>query len=131
MEIGGVNKQALPSSQSAPQRVDPPVSSGSVKTELSREAAVQQIEEISPVRFEPSAGARDRAALEAAMQRTVERRMEIDENSRDVVFRARDQRTGEVVTQIPTEQTLKLRAYLRETTASQGGSISTPRSVIG
>jgi hypothetical protein len=117
MDFGGVNKPAAPTSQSALQRVDAPVSSGFAKTELPKEATVQPVEAISPVRFEPSAGSDRRAALDAIMQRAVEHKMEADDRTRDLVFRAVNEKTGEVMLQLPNEQALKLRAYLQETTA--------------
>lgn len=117
MDIGGVNRPAETSSQATFQRVDPPASSGFARTELSRVAAVQPVEEISPVRFEPSDGANQRAALDSMMQRAVERSVGIDERTKNVVFRMTDEGTGEVMMQLPSEQALKLRAYLRETAA--------------
>ncbi|HSP26002.1 MAG TPA: flagellar protein FlaG [Saliniramus sp.] len=122
MDVGGVNRPAVTSSQAVSQRVDPPVASGFARTELSREASVQPVEEASAVRFEPSEGSRERAALDAAMQRVVERSMEVDDRTRNVVFRAVDEKSGEVMLQLPSEQALKLRAYLRETTASVDGA---------
>jgi hypothetical protein len=117
MELGGVNKPAVPSSQSALQRVDSPASAGFAKTQLPKEATVQPVEEISPVRFEPSAGSDRRAELDMLMQRAVERTMDTDERTRDLVFRAVNEKTGEVMMQLPSEQALKLRAYLQESTA--------------
>jgi uncharacterized FlaG/YvyC family protein len=118
MDVGGVNRPAVTSSQAMSQRVDPPAASGFARTELSRGASVQPVEEISAVRFEPSEGSRERAALDAVMQRVVERSVEIDDRTKNVVFRAINERTGEVMMQLPSEQALKLRAYLRESTAN-------------
>jgi hypothetical protein len=120
MEFTGVNKTAPPSSQAAVQRSDPPMASGAVRTDLGKDSAVQQIEEGSGVNFDLSRGSQQRAALEAVMQRAVERRMDIDDMTKNVVFKALDEKTGDIVTQIPSEQALKLRAYLRESTALPG-----------
>lgn len=132
MEVGGVNRPAVTSSQATFQRMDPPASSGFTRTELPRVASVQPVEEISPVRFEPSEGSSRRAALDAMMQRAVERSVAIDDRTRNVVFRMTDAGTGEVMMQLPSEQALKLRAYLRETTANleKAGAASTLRTVI-
>jgi uncharacterized FlaG/YvyC family protein len=127
MDVGGVNRPAVTSSQAVSQRVDPPAASGFARTELSRVASVQPVEEISAVRFEPSEGSRERAALDAAMQRVVERSIEVDDRTKNVVFRAVNERTGEVMLQLPSEQALKLRAYLRETTA-RVGDVDEPKS---
>ena len=72
------------------------------------------------VNFDLSNGSQQRAALEAVMKRAIDRRMDIDEATRNVVFKALDEKTGDVITQIPSEQALKLRAYLRESTALPG-----------
>jgi hypothetical protein len=122
MDVGGVNKPAVTSAQATFQRVDPPASSGFTRTELSRDASVQPVEQIAPVRFEPSDGSGQRAALDAMMQRAVERTTGVDERTKNVVFRTIDEGTGEVMMQLPSEQALKLRAYLRETTANVGNT---------
>ena len=115
MDVGGVNKPAVTSAQATFQRVDTPASSGFTRTELPRDASVQPVEQIAPVRFEPSDGSGQRAALDAMMQRAVEKSVEVDDRTRNVVFRSVDGKTGEVMMQLPSEQALKLRAYLRET----------------
>jgi len=120
MEFTGVNKTAPPSSQVAVQRSDPPMSSGAVQTDLGKDSSVQQIDEGAGVNFDLSNGSQQRAALEAVMKRAIDRRMDIDEATRNVVFKALDEKTGDVITQIPSEQALKLRAYLRESTALPG-----------
>lgn len=113
MEFGGVTKTLPPSSQNPATRVDQAAASVVTKTEAPPEATVQRIRETAAVRLETTSASRDLAALEQAMQKAVNRRLELDDESRSLVFTARDARSGEVVTQIPTEQTLKLRAYLR------------------
>lgn len=118
MEVGGVNRPAVTSSQATLQRVDPPASSGFARTQLSRDESVQPVEKSSAVRFEPSEGSRERAALDSMMQRAIQRTVDIDERTRNVVFRATNERTGQILMQLPSEQALKLRAYLRETTAA-------------
>jgi uncharacterized FlaG/YvyC family protein len=114
MDVGGVNRPAVTSAQATFQRVDPPASSGLARTELSRDASVQPVERISAVRFEPSEGSGQRAALESAIQRAVEKSVEVDDRTKNVVFRSVDGKTGEVMMQLPSEEALKLRAYLRE-----------------
>lgn len=85
MEFTGVNKTAPPSSQAAVQRSDPPMASGAVRTDLGKDSSVQQIEEGAGVNFDLSKGSQQRAALEAVMQRAIDRRMDIDEATRNVV----------------------------------------------
>lgn len=124
MDFGAVNKALPTSAQNAVVRLDQTTASTVARTELPPEATVQRIRETAAVRLETSSAARDLAAIEQALQRAVDRKLEVDDQTRSLVFRARDARSGEVVTQIPTEQTLKLRAYLRksaDTGAQDGG----------
>src|SRR5215210_7037767 len=59
-----------------------------------------------------------RAAIEAAAQ-DLRQQVIIDPETRDIVFQAVDERTGEVVRQVPDEMLLRLRAYVREISAKQ------------
>lgn len=113
MDFGGVNKPLPASAQNAVVRVEQTNASSVTRTELAPEATVQRIRETAAVRLETSGAARELAAVEMALQRAVDRRMEVHDETRSLVFTARDARSGEIVTQIPTEETLKLRAYLR------------------
>lgn len=124
MDFGAVNKALPTTAQNAVVRLDQTTASTATRTELPPEATVQRIRETAAVRLETSSASRDLAAIEQALQRAVDRKLEVDDQTRSLVFRARDARSGEVVTQIPTEQTLKLRAYLRkaaDTGAQDGG----------
>ncbi|MCG6122303.1 MAG: flagellar protein FlaG [Microvirga sp.] len=113
MDFGGVSKPIPASAQNAVMRMDQTTASSMARTELPPEATVQRVRETAAVRLDTSSSARELAAVDQAMQRAVQRRLEIDDKTQDLVYRARDARSGEVVTQIPTEETLKLRAYLR------------------
>jgi hypothetical protein len=95
-----------------------PVTADEVETELPPTIAVRQIAETEAVRFEPSGGAGTRAAIEAAAQ-DLRQQVIIDPETRDIVFQAVDERTGEVVRQVPDEMLLRLRAYVREISVKQ------------
>lgn len=112
MEIGGIAKTSAPATR--PARADALQSAGAVTSELPPEAAVQQAGEAEPMRFEASRERAARAALDAVVQDMIQRRLEIDPKTREVVFQAVDRETGEVVRQIPEEAMLKIRAYARE-----------------
>jgi hypothetical protein len=98
----------------ATPRADVTASYRAVPTQLPPEATVQQVSPIEAVRFEPSDDVERRAAMEAVLQRAVQRSLELDEPTKTLVYRTTDMRTGEVVAQLPSEQILRLRAYLRE-----------------
>lgn len=115
MDFSNVAKPPAGAPVATVQRADPAGPSRPVaKTELSPDKAVSQVAPPDAVKLDTSPGAADRAALEAVIARALEKRLEVDASSKAVVFRAEDPKTGEVVDQIPSEQALKLRAYLRE-----------------
>jgi len=128
MDIGSVNRPAGPSSVHAPQRADALVSSGAVKTDLPAEAAVQQVQEAAAVRFEPRDGVQARATLDEAMRDAIRRRIVVDQKNREVIHQTVDERTGEVIRQIPEEVFLRLRAYAR---AVRAGAESRPERKDG
>jgi len=127
MDIGSVNRPAGPSSVHAPQRADALVSSGAVKTDLPAEAAVQQVQEAAAVRFEPHDGVQARATLDEAMRDAIRRRIVVDQKNREVIHQTVDERTGEVIRQIPEKALLRLRAYARAAHAATE-SLSGPES---
>jgi FlaG protein len=114
MDTGSIAKPAPISAYSAPHRVDTLAASGAVRTELPPEASVQQVSEAEAVRFEPSDGARDRAALDAALRDLIDRRIMIEPKTREVVYQTIDRESGEVIRQLPDQAMLRLRAYSRE-----------------
>ena len=114
MDTGSIARPAPISAHNAPHRADTLAAAGAVKTELPPEASVQQIGEAEPVRFEPSDGARDRAALDAALREVIDRRIMIEPVTREVVYQTIDRESGEVIRQLPDQAMLRLRAYGRE-----------------
>ena len=114
MDTGSIAKPAAVAALNAPQRVNTPASAGAVKTELAPEASVQQVSEAAVVRFDPSNGAQARAALDAAIRDLVERHIEIEPKTREVVYQTVDKESGEVIRQFPDQALLRIRAYARE-----------------
>jgi flagellar protein FlaG len=114
MDTGSIAKPAAVAAPNAPQRVNMPASAGAVKTELAPEASVQQVPEAAAVRFDPSNGAQARAALDAAIRDVIERHIEIEPKTREVVYQTVDTESGEVIRQVPDQALLRLRAYARE-----------------
>jgi flagellar protein FlaG len=114
MEVGSIARTPAPSAANAPQRADTLVSAGAVKTELKPEAAVQQVREVEPVRFDPTNETAARAALDQVIRETISRRIVLEPKTREVIFQTVNEETGEVVRQVPDEALLRLRAYARE-----------------
>ena len=114
MEIGSTLKPNAPTASNLPQRTETFTTSGATKTELPPEASVQQVAQSEAVRVDLTDGAAARAAVERALRETIERRIEIDPKTREVVYQTVDRQSGEVVRQVPDQALLRLRAYARE-----------------
>lgn len=112
MEIGSTIRSSAPPASNAPQRTETFTTAGAAKTELAPEASVQPVSEA--VRVDLTDGAAARAAVERTLRETIERRIEIDPKTREVVYQTVDRQTGEVVRQVPDQALLRLRAYARE-----------------
>lgn len=114
MEIGSTSRPPSLSAATAPPRHETLVSAGAIRTELKPEDAVQQPAEVSPVRLELSQNAESRAAIDRALRETIDRRIDIDPKTREVVFQTIDRESGEVIRQVPDEVLMRMRAYARE-----------------
>jgi flagellar protein FlaG len=114
MDSGAIASPGTIAAPAAPQRAETLASAGAVRTELPPEAAVQQADAPATVRFDPSDGSLERAALDEALQRVIHRRIVIDPKTREVVDQRVDSETGEVIRQVPDEAILKMRAFARE-----------------
>jgi hypothetical protein len=71
MEFSGVTKPIPPSSQSALQRTDAPMSAAAVRTQLPKDAAVQQVERSAAMQLEVRAGSQRQGALAGLLQRAL------------------------------------------------------------
>ncbi|HYF55237.1 MAG TPA: flagellar protein FlaG [Salinarimonas sp.] len=118
METGST-KPVAPTTATPTPRGDSATSFKAVHTDLPAQASVQQVERVEAVRFEPSDGLEERAAVEAAIRAILRRSTTIDEETGAVVTRAVDQESGEVVSQTPDAALLRLRAYLHEMQAAR------------
>jgi aconitase A len=114
MDTGNIAKPTPFSPLNAPHRADALAAAGAVRTDLPLESSVQQVPEAEAVRYEPSDGARARATLDAAMREMIDRRIEIDPETREVVYQTIDTESGEVIRQTPDQALLRLRVYARE-----------------
>lgn len=120
--IGGINPTA---------RADVIATQGSVSVELPPEKTVQSAQAGDAVRVDVRAQDRDTESRAAGQRRAaedrrqalraqrnasdvIERRLVIDPQTRAVVLQKKNSETGEVISQLPDEALLKLRAYSRE-----------------
>ncbi len=111
MELGlsaktGVASIALP-------RVDAPASQQAVKTDLPPSRAVTAIAESEATRLDISDHARTLLAAEPAGMRNVVTNMRIDPDTQQVVLQYLDKATRQLVRQVPEEELLRFRAYIR------------------
>jgi flagellar protein FlaG len=118
MDIGPTNRPNLPSAQPV-MRPDAPAVRTAVPTQGPPASAVTAATETAPASVEISRAARTLQALSSNDAAALRRETTRDEDSEALVYRVTDQKTGEVVQQIPEEAVLRLRAYLSEQ-ASRG-----------
>jgi hypothetical protein len=71
MEFSGLTKPIPPSSQAALQRSDAPMSAAAVRTQLPRDAAVQQVERAAALQLETRTGSHRHGMLASLMQRAL------------------------------------------------------------
>jgi uncharacterized FlaG/YvyC family protein len=131
MDIGGVARTSPATGAQFAARQDVGMPQGAVKTELAATQSVQQAAATAEeaVRYDMRDPARDAAQRLAALRNFIERNYEYDKSSREIVYRAVDSRTGEVIRQLPDDVTLKLRSFVREINDKQRGEGGVPSDV--
>jgi hypothetical protein len=115
----GLNVRPVLAAQSAPARVDPPVTRQAVVPELPDTQAVTAASEDVPVRFNEESGARNmRAALNSALDQKTSKlastpvsQVVRDEATKELIFRKVNPETGRIVGQYPDEAIMRLKAY--------------------
>ncbi len=95
---GAAAQQSLVRAEPAPARQ-------TVATELAPSQSVTASADTAAVRND--------GPKPAALQAQTTREIVLDPQSREVIFRVRDERSGRVVRQVPDEALLRLRAYQR------------------
>lgn len=118
MDVGPTNRPNLPSAQPV-MRPDAPAVRSAVPTQGPPASVVTAVTETAPASVEISRAARALQALSRNDTVALRRETTRDEDSEALVYRVTDEKTGEVVQQIPDEAVLRLRAYLSEQ-ASRG-----------
>jgi uncharacterized FlaG/YvyC family protein len=116
MDIGGVSRTSPAANPQFAARQDGAQLAGAVRTELSGGQSVQQGAALAeePVQRDMRDPARDTAQRLAAIRSFIERNYEYDIPSREIIYRAVDTRTGQVLRQYPDDITLKLRGFVKE-----------------
>jgi flagellar protein FlaG len=136
MDFGATPRTFATGAVQATIRTDISVQNGATPVELPPEKTVRSIPAGEPVQLDIRARAEERRSDaqrqqstqdEATQQRrfdqqrreqnlrdVIDRRIEIDPETRSIVLRKTDRDTGEVVEQLPDETLLKLRALSRE-----------------
>lgn len=131
MDFGNAPKMAPVGGVNVTQRADVIATQGSVAVELPPEKTVQSAQAGDAVRVDVRAQDRDAQSRAAGQRRAaedrretlraarnasevIERRLVIDPQTRAIVLQKKNNETGEVVSQLPDETMLKLRAYSRE-----------------
>ena len=71
MEFSGLTKPIPPSSQAALQRSDAPMAAAAVRTQLPRDATVQQVERAAALQLETRSGSHRHGMLASLMQRAL------------------------------------------------------------
>jgi uncharacterized FlaG/YvyC family protein len=92
-------------------RPEPAPMRQTARTELPASETVVASAETADVRLDLSNIAQRSA--EASRQAEVSRKLELDDDSKELVYRVSNERTGQVLQQIPDEALLRLRAYVQ------------------
>lgn len=115
MDIGGVNKAPAAASAYLGANRPEPTASGAraVTTDLPRDEAVRAPAEARTRPDDRQAAEREAMLTrEQLMREFIRSRAVTDPRTREVVFQAVNTRTGEVLSQLPDEMTLRLREYV-------------------
>ncbi|PLX37246.1 MAG: hypothetical protein C0606_12190 [Hyphomicrobiales bacterium] len=99
----------------------PEVRDAVAKTDLPEEATVRPTQSSAESHAAERGREHDRNADKATASLDLDRRVDVDPSTDSYVYRAVDTQSGEVVTQVPDDSMLKLRAYVEsmETVANQ------------
>ncbi len=113
MELGGVNRaSAVTTSGSVVNQHSAQTGESSAAPDLSPQKTVQAARAPEAVDVQISEDAATTAKRLEFMRQVIANRVEVDPETRQLLFQSVRQRTGEVVQQTPSDVSLKLRAYL-------------------
>ena len=124
MDAGSNIRPLASTAAVSPVRQETAPVQGAVRTDLPPTEAVSALADTEAARLDLSAAARraQEAKTKAETKSqgdTIQRTLAEDRDTREMVFKATDTRTGQVVMQIPDEALLRLRAYVAAQQARQ------------
>ena len=124
MDAGSNIRPVASTAAVSPVRQETAPVQGAVRTDLPPTEAVSALADTEAARLDLSAAARraQEAKTKAETKSqgdTIQRTLAEDRDTREMVFKATDTRTGQVVMQIPDEALLRLRAYVAAQQARQ------------
>jgi flagellar protein FlaG len=112
----GLSVRPIGVAAAATPRADLPTVRQTARTELPAAKTVTAAAAVETVRLDISNAGSALQSIETSVRRATI----VDAETRQLVFRATDQRTGRVLQQIPDEALLRLRAYVQSEAARQG-----------
>lgn len=113
MELGGVSRaSAVTTSGNVVNQHSAQTGESSAAPDLSPQKTVQAARAPEAVNVQISEDAATTARRLEFMRQVIANRVEVDPETRQLLFQSVRQRTGEVVQQTPSDVSLKLRAYL-------------------
>lgn len=112
MELGGVNKASAGTTAQVVPRQDVNATAGTAAVDLKPEETVQATPAGDAVQVSLSNDADAAAKRIAALRDVIDRRVETDPRTREVVYKFVREGSGQVLLQLPDEQVLRLREYL-------------------
>jgi hypothetical protein len=119
MEIGGVNKTSVGATAQVAPRQDVNATAGSAAVGLKPEETVLATPAGDAVQVNLSNDADAAAKRLAALRDVIDRRVETDPRTSDVVYKLVREGNGQVLLQLPNEQVLRLREYLAKANESR------------
>lgn len=112
MELGGVSRASAVTTSTVVNQQSAQAGERSAAPGLPQEQTVTAVNTTEAVDVQISDDAATSARRLEMMRQIIARRVEVDPESRQLLFQSVRQRTGEVVQQTPSDVSLKLRAYL-------------------
>lgn len=109
----GVSVRASGATPPTVVRTDPPAQKESTRTELSSAKAVTAAQNSEKTRNDARALQEQQKRVDS-YKNSLDKNIELDPESHEVITKFRDPDSGHVVKQIPEEATLKLQAYVRQ-----------------
>ena len=119
MEFGGVKKTSVGAPTQVAPRHDVNATAGTAAVGLKPEETVPATPAGDAVQVNLSNDADAAAKRMAALRDVIDRRVETDPRTREVIYKLVREGNGQVLLQLPDEQVLRLREYLAKATENR------------